>query len=105
MLRRSHLSLTNNIGLDVLADAKREAKLDGAFKVPRERVSSTVASQSEEESSDLSELDEGGNGISSNGGNIISRRYREHAVPDTPTSGTLCIPFWLSAACNLVKMQ
>lgn len=76
------------LGLDVLADAKREARVEGAFKVPRERVSSIAASLDEEEKSELSEVDEVGNGVSSNAGNITSRRYREHAVGDTPNSGS-----------------
>lgn len=72
------------LGLDVLANAKRaESKFDGGFKVPRDRVSSLVASMEEEENNGSTVTDETGSNTFSGKRNPASRRYREVAVDET----------------------
>lgn len=66
------------LGLDVLATAKR---VEGSFKVPREKVSSMMASIDDEgesltSTSSLTGLDDVGNGVS-NSAHIKNRRYRD----------------------------
>ncbi|KMT20187.1 hypothetical protein BVRB_1g001940 [Beta vulgaris subsp. vulgaris] len=49
----------SRLGLDTLALTKRnESKLDGPFKVPRERITSVAASLDEEEKSTVTDIDE-----------------------------------------------
>lgn len=74
------------IGLDVLAEAKRGGKADGVFKVPKDKMSSIAASM-DEEVSELSEVDDVGINGSSKVGNT-NRKYRDHGVSHTPHSGT-----------------
>ncbi|KAI4304917.1 hypothetical protein MLD38_040374 [Melastoma candidum] len=67
------------LGLDVLASAKREeSKVDGGFRVPKDRVASFVSSIHEEEKSELSTADEDGGGVA-NGARTSTRRYRDTA--------------------------
>ncbi|KAJ9709800.1 hypothetical protein PVL29_001318 [Vitis rotundifolia] len=71
------------LGLDVLADAKRGgSKADGAFKVPREKVASVVASMDEEERSLSSGIDEEISTVISGVRNGSGRRYRETAASE-----------------------
>ncbi|KAE9454731.1 hypothetical protein C3L33_13370, partial [Rhododendron williamsianum] len=66
------------LGLDVLANVKRDGpKPDGAFKVPRERVTSVVSSMDEEENSAASGIDEVGSDIQNGARNYTGRNYRE----------------------------
>ncbi|XP_043691345.1 pre-mRNA-splicing factor ATP-dependent RNA helicase DEAH7 [Telopea speciosissima] len=74
------------LGLDVLADAKRESKGDGQFKVPREKSVSVVSSIDEDEKSASSGLDEVGGNVSNSGRSHASRRYRETAADETSHS-------------------
>ncbi|CAL5338168.1 unnamed protein product [Camellia sinensis] len=75
------------LGLDVLANVKRgESKVDGAFKVPRERVTSVVASLDEEENSALSGMDEVGSGVNSSARSFTGRRYRETSASEASRS-------------------
>lgn len=75
------------LGLDVLANVKRgESKVDGAFKVPRERVTSVVASLDEEENSALSGIDEVGSDVNSSARSFTSRRYRETSASEASRS-------------------
>lgn len=76
-------------GLDVLADAKRGgSKADGAFKVPREKGASVVASMDEEESSLSSGIDEEISTVISGVHNGSGRRYRETAASEASHLGT-----------------
>uniref|UniRef100_A0A5B6ZC59 RNA helicase n=1 Tax=Davidia involucrata TaxID=16924 RepID=A0A5B6ZC59_DAVIN len=82
------------LGLDVLANVKREgSKIDGAFKVPRERVASVAASLDEEEKSASSGIDEVGSASSGidevgNGGSSSSRNYARRQYRETVSSET-----------------
>ncbi|KAK9267827.1 hypothetical protein L1049_010263 [Liquidambar formosana] len=72
------------LGLDVLADAKRGgSKVDGAFKVPRERVASVVASMDEEEKSASSGVEEMESDTTNGVRRHASRKYREMAVSES----------------------
>lgn len=71
------------LGLDVLAEAKRqESKADGAFRVPRERVVSVVASVDEGEESLSSSLDEVGGNINNGVSSFATRRYRDASTSE-----------------------
>lgn len=76
-------------GLDVLANVKRDgSKGDGAFKVPRERVTSVVSSMDEEENSAASGIDEVVSGIKNSARNYTGRKYRETYASGPSNSGT-----------------
>lgn len=76
-------------GLDVLANVKRDGpKPDGAFKVPRERVTSVVSSMDEEENSAASGIDEVGSDIQNGAHNYTGRNYRETYASGPSHSGT-----------------
>lgn len=75
------------LGLDILASAKRgESKVDGSFKVPRERFASAVATVDEEEKFGVSEYDD----VEFNGNaaarNLPGKRYRQTAASETSDS-------------------
>lgn len=78
-------------GLDILANAKRtESKLEGSFKVPKERVASVVASLNEDEDKSTSSgIDEAENDTSNSVRNYSNRRYRELASSEASNSGTI----------------
>lgn len=82
--------LTVEIGLDVLASAKRaEFSMDGAFKIPRERVASVVASLDEDDDSSMSSgIDEVGRDVSEVARKFGSRKYRESGSTGVSKSGT-----------------
>ncbi|OVA17529.1 Helicase [Macleaya cordata] len=73
------------LGLDVLANAKRESK--GVFRVPKERPISAVASVDEDEKSVSSELDELETDLPHGGLSHSGRRYRGNTAEHTPRSG------------------
>ncbi|CAI0555466.1 unnamed protein product [Linum tenue] len=78
------------LGLDVLAIAKRgRSDVDGGFKVPAHRITSTVASADEDEENDTSEIDEAG-AVSANNNaalkHVSRRRYRETSASASETS-------------------
>lgn len=76
-------------GLDVLANVKRDGpKGDGAFKVPKERVTSVVSSMDEEESFAASGIDEVGSDIQNSARNYTGRKYRETYASGPSRSGT-----------------
>ncbi|KAL0372285.1 UNVERIFIED_CONTAM: Pre-splicing factor ATP-dependent RNA helicase DEAH7 [Sesamum calycinum] len=75
------------LGLDVLANAKRESKGEGPFKVPKERVASVAASLDEVEEKSTSGIDEVENGTSDGVRNYTNRRYRELASSEASDSG------------------
>lgn len=71
------------LGLDALAIAKRA---EGSFKVPRERVSSMMASIDEDmdkTTPSLTGLDDVESGVSSSGRNYTSRKYRDSSGSKT----------------------
>ena len=76
----------------MLASVKRggpgESKVDGAFKVPRERVTSVASSMDEEEAEFSSGIDELGSGINNSAHSYTGRRYRETSASKTSHSGT-----------------
>ncbi|GFZ21155.1 RNA helicase family protein [Actinidia rufa] len=76
--------------LDVLASVKRggpgESKVDGAFKVPRERVTSVVSSMDEEDAEFSSGIDELGSGINNSARSYTERRYREASASEASHS-------------------
>ncbi|XP_058193067.1 pre-mRNA-splicing factor ATP-dependent RNA helicase DEAH7 isoform X1 [Rhododendron vialii] len=77
------------LGLDVLANVKRDGpKPDGAFKVPRERVTSVVSSMDEEENSAASGIDEVGSDIQNSARNYTGRKYRETYAGGPSHSGS-----------------
>ncbi|CAA0818336.1 RNA helicase family protein [Striga hermonthica] len=84
-------------GLDILANAKRlEAKVDGSFKVPKDRVSSIAASLGEDEEKTSSGIDEVDTDTSKTLRSSNKRRYRELAsnsgsvvTEDIPTNEAL----------------
>ncbi|KAI3452603.1 hypothetical protein Pfo_009267 [Paulownia fortunei] len=77
------------LGLDVLANAKRvESKVEGSFKVPKERVSFVVASLGEDEEKSSSGIDEVENDTSNSVRNT-NRRYRELASSKASNSGSV----------------
>ena len=81
--------LVIDTGLDVLANAKRGgSKIDGAFKVPREKGASVVASMDEEDKSLSSGLDEEISTVSSGARNGSGRRYRGTAASEASHLGT-----------------
>ncbi|GLU04060.1 hypothetical protein SLE2022_212260 [Rubroshorea leprosula] len=66
------------LGLDVRANEKREgSKVDGGFKVPRERVASIAASMDEDEKIDSSGIDEARRDARNGMRSHASRQYRE----------------------------
>ncbi|GMN49209.1 hypothetical protein TIFTF001_018375 [Ficus carica] len=73
------------LGLDILANAKRgESKVDGSFKVQRDRLaSSLVASMEDEENNGSTVTDDTSNAFSGKR-NPANRRYREVAANETP---------------------
>ncbi|KAL8239716.1 hypothetical protein R6Q59_016283 [Mikania micrantha] len=76
------------LGLDVLANAKRaRSHVDGSFKVPKEKISSMLASMDDEVeniSSSVTGPDEvEGGANSSNAQNSTSRRYRDSSGTKT----------------------
>ncbi|KAL0408496.1 UNVERIFIED_CONTAM: Pre-splicing factor ATP-dependent RNA helicase DEAH7 [Sesamum radiatum] len=75
------------LGLDVLANAKRESKGEGPFKVPKERVASVAASLDEDEEKSTSGIDEVENDTSDGVRNYTNRRYRELASSEASDSG------------------
>lgn len=77
----------SRLGLDALALAKRnESKLNGTFKVPRERITSVAASLDEEEKSSVIDVDEDGVMAHEGGKRRPNRRYRDTALIETPQS-------------------
>ncbi|CAK7326056.1 unnamed protein product [Dovyalis caffra] len=74
------------LGLDALAIAKRGGSdANGGFKVPKERVTTSVmASIGEEEETESSGLDEVGNDVGSESGarRNVNRRYRETSASE-----------------------
>ncbi|KAL8052410.1 hypothetical protein ABFX02_05G002500 [Erythranthe guttata] len=78
------------LGLDVLANAKRlESKVEGSFKVPKERVASIAASLDEDEENSSSGIDEVDNSTSNTVRTSANRRYRELASSGASDSGSL----------------
>lgn len=79
-------------GLDILANAKRgESKVDGSFKVRRDRlVSSLVASMEDEENNGPTVTDDTSNAFSGKR-NPANRRYREVAANETPYRGMVFV--------------
>ncbi|KAL5999461.1 hypothetical protein ACLOJK_037746 [Asimina triloba] len=65
------------LGLDVLAIAKRESKVDSRFKVPKERNPSSLNSLDEDEKSSLSEFDDVNTNSLQEKHTRNHRRYRE----------------------------
>ncbi|KAF8390619.1 hypothetical protein HHK36_025146 [Tetracentron sinense] len=74
------------LGLDVLANAKRGSKVEGMFKVPRERVASVVASVDEDEKSADSGVDTVESNLTHSGRSHASRSYREMTANKTTHS-------------------
>ncbi|XP_051153013.1 pre-mRNA-splicing factor ATP-dependent RNA helicase DEAH7-like isoform X2 [Andrographis paniculata] len=81
----------SNLGLDVLAHAKRvESKLEGSFKVPKERVASVVASLDEEEESlTQSGIDQAYNDGYTGLSNYMKRQYRELSSTEGSNLGSI----------------
>ncbi|XP_073302624.1 pre-mRNA-splicing factor ATP-dependent RNA helicase DEAH7-like [Primulina huaijiensis] len=79
------------LGLDVLARKKREElSMEGAFKVPKDRVASIAASLDEEEEMPTrSVIDEVENKMSTDAHKYSNRRYREVATIETSESGSV----------------
>lgn len=79
------------IGLDVLARKKREElSLEGAFKVPKDRVASIAAYLNEEEEMSLhSGIDELESNVSNDVHKYSNRRYRELAISESSNSGNI----------------
>lgn len=87
--RFNNSNMGNNfrfIGLDVLADAKRESKDSGAFKVPKEKRFSSLSSIDVEERCDWSDTVE--NDIPSSSLDHSHRHYRgSHSEEVSHTGG------------------
>ncbi|KAK4486075.1 hypothetical protein RD792_008741 [Penstemon davidsonii] len=84
------------LGLDVLANKKRvESKVDGVFKVPREKGASMAAStlDEDEEKSTSPGIDEVEDGVSFGARKYTNRRYRESATNSVegPDKGVLVL--------------
>ncbi|KAL5721851.1 RNA helicase [Ranunculus cassubicifolius] len=73
------------LGLDVLANAKRESK-GGEFKVPKERSVSAVTAMEEDEKSQSSGLEEIDVNLSHTGQKHSIRNYRGTVVQESPRS-------------------
>ncbi|KAM7494881.1 hypothetical protein LguiB_029490 [Lonicera macranthoides] len=75
------------LGLDDLAMAKRkESKVEGAFKVPRDKVASVVSSLDEEEKAASSGIDDGGCDVSNGAHNFKRRQYRGSGAGESSNS-------------------
>ncbi|KAF5204908.1 Pre-mrna-splicing factor atp-dependent rna helicase, partial [Thalictrum thalictroides] len=72
------------LGLDVLANVKRESKGNGAFKVPKERPFSAMTFTEEDDKSSSSGLDEVDTESPSIGKSHSGRHYRGNTVQDSP---------------------
>ena len=87
-------------GLDVLAIAKRgESKVEGGFKIPRDKVVSVVASMDEDEDNGFSATDDTGSDVFAGKRKPAGRRYREIAANETPRRGMVLVyavsTYWL----------
>lgn len=85
-------------GLDTLALTKRnESKLDGAFKVPRERITSVAASLDEEEKSTVTDIDEDEVVVHKSDKRRPNWRFREASLSEASQSG-YDYPFLVSSS-------
>lgn len=74
------------LGLDVLANAKRESKPDDKFKVPKDRTLAAMSAMEEDEKSMSSGLDEFGSDLSLDGRKPSGRHYRGTIAQESPRS-------------------
>lgn len=92
--------MTVKTGLDDLAIAKRkESKVEGAFKVPRDKVASVVSSLDEEEKAASSGIDDGVSDVSNSAQNFKRRQYRGSGAGESSNSGMFYAQFVISAIC------
>ncbi|KAL2896795.1 Pre-mRNA-splicing factor ATP-dependent RNA helicase DEAH7, partial [Bienertia sinuspersici] len=75
----------SRLGLDALALAKRSEKLDGGFKVPRERITTVAASLDEEEKSAVTDDDDGVM-VHEGEKQRPNRRYRDNTLSEASKS-------------------
>ncbi|PIA54035.1 hypothetical protein AQUCO_00900542v1 [Aquilegia coerulea] len=81
------------LGLDVLANVKRESKGNGSFKVPKERSFSSMTLTEEDDKSTSSGLDEVGTESSGVGKSHSGRQYRGNTVQDSPYTEKALTPY------------
>ena len=85
--------------MDVRANEKQgDSKVDGGFKVPKEKIASIAASTDEDEGFESSGVEETKSTITNGTRSHTSRHYRDKAASTTTNAGNLFILLYVKQA-------